>query len=193
MRAPARSRRRNGAPEPRPHPSHRRGDRVGAVPHLAARASPASTPTTSGSTRSASRASSGGVLGAKIALAVIFTGSSSSLLLGEPLDRRPHRPRFRPAGPEEEFIERYHELVGRRTGLVRIIVSLLFGLIAGVGCRASGTTGSCSPTASTSAEGPHFHNDIGFYVFQLPFLSFVVDWLFAACSSSSSSPPSPTT
>ena len=32
-------------------------------------------------------------------------------------------PRFRPAGPEEEFIERYHELVGRRTGLVRGVVS----------------------------------------------------------------------
>ena len=29
-------------------------------------------------------------------------------------------PAFRPAGPEDELIERYHELVGHRAGLVRI-------------------------------------------------------------------------
>ena len=29
-------------------------------------------------------------------------------------------------------------------------------------------------------KDPQFHTDIGFYVFQLPFLSFVSGWLFAA-------------
>ena len=42
-------------------------------------------------------------------------------------------PKFRPAGPEEELIERYHELVGRRQGLLRIGVSALFAVIAGAG------------------------------------------------------------
>ena len=29
-------------------------------------------------------------------------------------------------------------------------------------------------------DDPQFGRDVGFYVFQLPFLSFVVDWLFAS-------------
>jgi hypothetical protein len=29
-------------------------------------------------------------------------------------------------------------------------------------------------------KDPQFHRDVGFYVFKLPFLSFVVDWLFAS-------------
>ncbi len=28
-------------------------------------------------------------------------------------------------------------------------------------------------------KDPQFHKDVGFYVFQLPFLKFIVDWLFA--------------
>ena len=73
------------------------------------------------------------VLGAKVALALIFTGIFFLLcwLNLWIVDRI--APLFRPAGPEEEFVERYQELIGRRTGLVRIVVSLLFGLIVGVG------------------------------------------------------------
>ena len=41
--------------------------------------------------------------------------------------------------------------------------------------------GSCSATAASfGIKDPQFHKDIGFYVFQLPFLSFLVDWLFVA-------------
>ena len=44
----------------------------------------------------------------------------------------------------------------------------------------SGGTGSSSPTASTSASRTRqFHKDVGFYVFQLPFIRFILDWLFA--------------
>ena len=73
------------------------------------------------------------VLGAKVALALIFTGIFFLLCWLNLWIADRIAPRFRPAGPEEEFVERYQELIGRRTGLVRIVVSLLFGLIAGVG------------------------------------------------------------
>ena len=47
--------------------------------------------------------------------------------------------------------------------------------------RASGRSGSSSPTRSRSAiDDPQFGKDVGFYVFRLPFLTFLFDWLFAA-------------
>src|SRR3954468_16856245 len=66
-----------------------------------------------------------GVLGAKITLAAIFSVVFFVLLwvnlfIGDRL-----APRLRPAGPEEDVIERYHELIGHRTGLVRLIISIV--------------------------------------------------------------------
>ena len=47
--------------------------------------------------------------------------------------------------------------------------------------RRSGSRGCCSATASPSVRtDPQFHADVGFYVFELPFLGFVLDWLFVA-------------
>ena len=47
--------------------------------------------------------------------------------------------------------------------------------------RRSGSRGCCSATASRSAcADAQFGADVGFYVFELPFLGFVLDWLFIA-------------
>src|SRR3954447_14553352 len=75
----------------------------------------------------------GGVLGTKLTLAAVFIAMFFLLLWINLLIADRIAPKFRPSGPEEELIERYHELVGRRTGLVRIAVSLLFAVIAGAG------------------------------------------------------------
>src|SRR3954464_10038750 len=74
-----------------------------------------------------------GVLGAKVTLAVIFSLLFAVLLWVNLFIADRLAPRFRPTGPEEEVLERYHELIGNRTGVVRLIISILFGLIAGVG------------------------------------------------------------
>ena len=69
-------------------------------------------------------------------------------------------------------------------------------LIAGAGVSSQwNAVAPVHQRASTSAStDPQFDTDIGFYVFQLPFLQFVVDWLFAALRDRpASSPPSPTT
>src|SRR5215212_1668221 len=84
-----------------------------------------------------------GVLGAKITLFVIFSAAFFVLLWFNLLIADRLAPRFRPAGPEEEVIERYHELIGNRTGLVRLVISLLFGLIAGVGVSGKIGRASC--------------------------------------------------
>ena len=86
-------------------------------------ASPASTPTTSGSTPSACAACSPASSGPRSPWRSIFTGRVLRPAVGQPAHRRPPRAAVPPAGPEEELLERYHELVGDRTGLVRVGVA----------------------------------------------------------------------
>jgi uncharacterized membrane protein (UPF0182 family) len=121
------------------------------------------------------------VLGAKIVLGVLFTVVFFALLWANLAIADLIAPTFRPMGPEEQFIERYHEVVGSRTGLVRVAVAAVFALIAGPG--ASGQWNSWLLFRSHvpfETRDPVFHKDVGFYVFQLPFAKFVVDWMFAS-------------
>ena len=116
-----------------------------------------------------------GVLGAKVALAVIFTGAFFVLLFVNLVIADRLAPPFRPTGPDEEFLERYHELVGTHTGWVRAGMSLLLALIAGAGVSSEWNSWLLfTHGGSFGIKDPQFHKDIGFYVFKLPFLSFVV-------------------
>lgn len=84
-------------------------------------------------------------------------------------------------GPDEEFLIRYDEIVRPRQRLVRFGVTILFALIAGVG--ASGQWASWllfRHGGKFGTKDPLQGQDLGFYVFKLPFLSYVVSWLFAS-------------
>jgi uncharacterized membrane protein (UPF0182 family) len=121
------------------------------------------------------------VLGVKFALGGLFTILFFALLWANLAIADLLAPAFRPRGPEEHLIERYHEVVGQRAGLVRFAIAAAFALIAGPG--ASGQWGSWilfRNHVPFEARDALFHKDIGFYVFQLPFAKFVVDWLFAS-------------
>ena len=121
------------------------------------------------------------VLGTKIALGVIFTLVFFALLWANLAIADLIAPTFRPLGPEEQLIERYHDAVGPRAGLVRAAVAGAFALIAGPG--AAGQWGAWTlfrnhvPFETRDAL---FDKDLGFFVFQLPFAKFVVDRLFAS-------------
>jgi uncharacterized membrane protein (UPF0182 family) len=122
-----------------------------------------------------------GLLAAKVMLGLIFTGAFFALLWVNLLVADRIAPRFRPSGPEEELLERYFEMVGRRTGLVRVGVSLLFAIIAGAGVAQQWNNWLLfTHRVDFGQSDPLFNIDIGFYVFQLPFLSFLISWLFAA-------------
>lgn len=122
-----------------------------------------------------------GVLGARVVLGLIFTGVFFVLLLINLIIADRLAPKFRPAGPEEELLERYHQAVGRRSGAVRVGVALLFAVIAGSGVSSQWNSWILfTHRVDFGVTDPLFDTDIGFYVFQLPFLSFVVNWLFAA-------------
>ena len=123
-----------------------------------------------------------GVLGAKTALALIFIGIFFVLCWTNLFIADRVAPTFRLAtGPEDDLVERYHELVGTRAGMLRTGVSLLLALIVG-----SGVAGKWNEwilftnRVDFGQKDETFHTDIGFYVFQLPFLKFVLGWMFSA-------------
>ncbi len=122
-----------------------------------------------------------GMLGAKVGLAVFFivvfaAGMWASLAVADRF-----APKSRPLGPEEELVRRYRDAVGPRARLVRTIVSLVLGILAGIG--ASGQWKNWILFRNSVPFGikdPQFHIDDSFYVFRLPFYSFIVSWVFLA-------------
>jgi uncharacterized membrane protein (UPF0182 family) len=90
-------------------------------------------------------------------------------------------PKFRPTGPDELLIARYQEVMGRRAGLLRAAVSLLLGVMFGASAGAEWNSWILfTHRQSFGIDDPEFGRDIGFYVFELPFYSFVVEWLFVS-------------
>jgi uncharacterized membrane protein (UPF0182 family) len=123
-----------------------------------------------------------GVLGTKIMLAVVFSVVFFALLFVDLIIADRIAPKFRPAGPEEEFVERYREVVGQRAGLVRIVVALVLTVIAGPAAQGQWNNWLLFRNGSNVKFGttdPLFHKDVSFYMFKLPFYKFLIDWAFA--------------
>ncbi|CAN5440592.1 MAG: UPF0182 family membrane protein [Acidimicrobiia bacterium] len=82
-------------------------------------------------------------------------------------------------GPDDELLERWHEWVAPRERLIRLIAAAALGLMLGLGAslwwqdflmfRHGGDFGVVDPL---------FNNDIGRYVFDLPFYRSLFGWLF---------------
>ena len=122
-----------------------------------------------------------GVLGAKIALGVIFTVAFFLMLLVNLVIADRIGPKIRQSGPEDELLDRYHATIGRRTKTVRVVVSLVLGLIAGLGMSGDWNQWLLFRNGgSFGINDQTFNTDVGFYVFKLPFYSSVVNWLFAS-------------
>ena len=121
------------------------------------------------------------VLRAKIGLGLVFTlGFALLSTLNLTLADRVNPPPM-PEGVDEAIVERYREIVGRRVWLVRIGISLLLGFIAGAPASSQWKEWLLFNNAVRfGVKDPQFGQDVSLYVFRLPFLTFVVDWLFAA-------------
>ncbi|MFN8019655.1 MAG: UPF0182 family protein [Acidimicrobiales bacterium] len=90
-------------------------------------------------------------------------------------------PVFRPSSGDDDLIERYHEAVGRRAWLVRLLVALFMALIVGVSLGTAWNEWLLyANRVSFGQQDATFHTDIGFYVFQLPFLTAFSSWLFSS-------------
>ena len=79
---------------------------------------------------------------------------------------------------DAEFVRRYQATIGPHTVLVRTVVSVVFGLLLGVGASSQWQHWLLFEHAvAFGRSDPLFNLDDSFFVFRLPFLSFLVGWL----------------
>ncbi|MBC9733310.1 UPF0182 family protein [Nocardioides marmotae] len=91
-----------------------------------------------------------------------------------------HRPTFRLPSPEQTGLDRYREAVTPIRTWLLVGVALLLGVFAGT--SGAGEWRSYllwRNGTSFGDEDPYFGRDIGFYVFDLPWLHFLVDFTMA--------------
>ncbi|MFT7474365.1 MAG: uncharacterized membrane protein (UPF0182 family) [Verrucomicrobiales bacterium] len=121
-----------------------------------------------------------GILSAQIVLSVVFVSIFFVLAWLNLVIADRIAPALRPPGPEEELLVRWHDTVGRRNGLIRFAIAGFFALVAGGGAAAQWNEWILftNPQDFGSVD-PLFAKDLSFYVFRLPFLTFVVSWFFA--------------
>ncbi len=121
------------------------------------------------------------LVGAKVFLALTFSALFFAVLLVNLVIADRLAPRFRPVSAEDQVVQRYRQLVGSHAAKLRVAVALLFALLAGAGVSAQWHNWILFGNGvSFGAKDPQFGKDIGFFVFKLPFLSFVVNWAFVA-------------
>jgi uncharacterized membrane protein (UPF0182 family) len=120
------------------------------------------------------------LLAARVAPALVFTVVFFVIMFVNLIIADRLAPKYRSMGPEDELIARYQQVAGPYTMRIRIGVSLFFALIAGIGVSSQWKQWVLfTHYVSFGKKDPQFHKDIGFYVFQLPFLKFIAEWLFA--------------
>ena len=121
------------------------------------------------------------VLWAKIGLGLLFTAVFFAALWVNLFIADRLAPKVRPPGPEDELSRRWQQFTSSRTILIRSIVSLLFALLVGAGVSSQWQSWLFfTNRVDFGIVDQQFGIDVGFYVFQLPFLTFIVNWAFAA-------------
>ncbi|MFO7591998.1 MAG: UPF0182 family protein [Acidimicrobiia bacterium] len=123
------------------------------------------------------------LLAARIVPALVFTVLFFVIMLLSLIIADRLAPTFRLATaqtPEDELVDRYRQLTARFRGRIRVGVALFFALIAGIGVSSQWRDWLLFTNGSdTGTTDPQFGKDIGFYLFKLPFINFIIDWLFA--------------
>jgi uncharacterized membrane protein (UPF0182 family) len=90
-------------------------------------------------------------------------------------------PTFRPLTTDDDLVERYHELVGGRASTVRLVTTTFLSVLFGVSLGSTWNEWILfANRVDFGRKDATFHTDVGFYVFQLPFLTSVASWLFSA-------------
>ncbi len=119
------------------------------------------------------------LLSARISLAVAATVIFFLIAVINLLLTEKFTPSLKSISMDDEVLERYQSAVGGRQRLLIVLVSLGVALIPGISAAGEWQNWILFRMGgSFGVSDPQFNTDIGFYVFKLPFLSLVVDWLF---------------
>lgn len=79
------------------------------------------------------------------------------------------------------YVERFHELFGHRLRFIRYGTAAVLSFMLALPAVAQWQEWLLfRNSVPFGVDDPQFGIDVGFYVFELPFLSFAIDWLFAA-------------
>ncbi len=125
-----------------------------------------------------------GVLVTKVALGASFCVIFFAIMLASLTlaDRR--APLVLPpaaTGEGDELVDRWRAVVAPHGLAVRLVTSVVFALFAGIGTNHEWNNWDLFIYhVDFGVQDPQFHHDIGFYVFQLPFVRFVIGWTFEA-------------
>ncbi|SCL41199.1 hypothetical protein GA0074692_6193 [Micromonospora pallida] len=91
------------------------------------------------------------------------------------------RPGLRPHSAEQATLERYRMVLGPRIGTWILVVSAVVGLFAGLSAQSRWSQWLLFRNGGDfGVKDPEFGVDVGFYVFQLPFLRYVLGVGFTA-------------
>jgi uncharacterized protein len=121
------------------------------------------------------------VLSARIVLGLIAGLLLAALVAGNLLIARRLRPFMVPSTPEQAQIQRYREMADPYLPWIIIGIAAVFGLTSGVAVSAQWEPFLLFLNGGeVGATDPQFGADVGFYLFQLPFLSFLQTWLFTS-------------
>lgn len=121
-----------------------------------------------------------GVFGAKLTMFAMFAGTFIAvavvnLFIADRLAPSSFAANTHPV------VERFHEFFGHRLRMLRFGIAVIVGLL--FAAPAIGRWQDWLMFRNSKSFGvtdPHFGNDVGFYLFKLPFITFVLDWLFIA-------------
>ncbi|MBE7323543.1 UPF0182 family protein [Nocardioides sp. Y6] len=90
------------------------------------------------------------------------------------------RPLFRPSSLEQESLDRYREAINPVKGWALAAVAVLMGVFAGASAAGRWREyTSWRNRVPFGSEDPYFGRDVSYYVFELPWLHFMVDFVLA--------------
>ena len=120
------------------------------------------------------------VLGTRVLLFIVFGLLLGAVVAANIVIAYKVRPMFRPASQEQVNLDRYREVVEPLRRWMLIGVALVLALFAG-----SSGAGQWRQfllwrnREPFGTKDPYFKKDVGFYVFELPWLHYVVDFAMA--------------
>jgi uncharacterized protein len=121
------------------------------------------------------------VLSTRVLLGAVFGLALAALVAANLLVARKVRPFFVPSSPQQAQIQRYREMADPYLPWLIGAIAVLFGLTSGLAVSANWESFLLFRNAvEVGTADPTFGVDVGFYLFELPFWSFVQTWLFTA-------------
>jgi uncharacterized protein len=121
-----------------------------------------------------------GVIRARLTLFAMFFAAFAAIAGGNVAIADKLAPSRYPTNPHP-FVDRLHEIFGRRLRLYRYLVAGVFALLMALPASTQWQAWMLYRNAqSFGTSDAEFRVDVGFYVFELPFINFVLDWLFFA-------------